>query len=666
MEILGLHYAIWIVVILYFAGMLLLGWRSRREAKGREGFLMGKRQFGVPMMVMHAFGAGTHPGDVTTVMSKTVQAGASGIWMSWMWMFGTPFYWIIAPIVRRMRCLTLADYFEERFGRAASVLYVCIATVGMIFCTSSVLLSTTRTVQGMMGKAEVLKKKAAPAAGAAAPAPAPPEAKPEERPAWAAKPITEAESEAWFFGILIVTTLVFVVYSHWGGIVAAIRTDFIQGLMIIVLSFLAIPAALQFVGGWSGTLETLRSRNPDYLSLANPVTFSLLTIIVLCINAPFSMMAQPHLMTVCGAGRTEWEGRVGFTYGNVLKRICTMGWCILALCWLAYLFTQQRSVHPDAAFGDSVRALLPAVLQGVMLACVMAAGMSTGSALQVTVGALFSQNFYRHYIRPNADDDHCVKVTKIAGLAIIAAATGIAILMRHSVITTILDYFNMMMLVGVAVVMGILWRRMNSVGVFTSAIVAVAIFVTARYAVVWKATGLRDAGVVTMAEVSRDQAKALKVKGDCVVEQKDEAGDTRRHLLVEWGPNGGTLRALWKREILEWSGGEPGRLLLVCSRFSVTALPLLAGILGGILGSLLSKPPRREAIERFFTKIYVPIGQEAKLGLPLDQAVPPSQRWLTAGGLFIVKPDRQSWVGFLLVLAICLALVGLMAVLIGM
>ncbi|KPK45059.1 MAG: hypothetical protein AMK72_11420, partial [Planctomycetes bacterium SM23_25] len=72
MELLGLHYAIWVVVIVYFAGMLLLGWWSKREAKGHEGFLLGRRQFGVPMMVMHAFGAGTHPGDVAGVTSKTV------------------------------------------------------------------------------------------------------------------------------------------------------------------------------------------------------------------------------------------------------------------------------------------------------------------------------------------------------------------------------------------------------------------------------------------------------------------------------------------------------------------------------------------------------------------------------------------------------------------
>ncbi|GAG25874.1 unnamed protein product, partial [marine sediment metagenome] len=33
---------------------------------------------------------------------------------------------------------------------------------------------------------------------------------------------------------------------------------------------------------------------------------------------------------------------------------------------------------------------------------------------------------------------------------------------------------------------------------------------------------------------------------------------------------------------------------------------------------------------------------------------------LTAGGLFIVKPSRQSWVGFVVTLGICLACVVVM------
>jgi Na+/proline symporter len=265
----------------------------------------------------------------------------------------------------------MADFFRERFGRSASILYIIVAAVGMMVFLAGVLLATTRTVQGMMGKAA-----------------------------------TE-DSEIWFFGILFVSTAVFIIYSYWGGIIAAIRTDMIQGLMIIALSFIAIPAALGLkeVGGLAGMRATLAATDSNYLSLFDPKRFNLLTVLLLCINAPLTALAFPHLMSVCAAGRTEWEGRVGFTYGNVLKRICTIGWCILGLCWLAYLINSNSVIHKDAAFGDAISHLLGPVLQGVMLACVMAAAMSSGDAVQVTVAGLFSQNIYRVYVNPKADEN---------------------------------------------------------------------------------------------------------------------------------------------------------------------------------------------------------------------------------------------------------------------
>ena len=550
MTILGLDAVIWIVLVIYFAAMLFLGWWSKRGIKDQEGFLLGNRRFGVSMMVMHAFGAGTNPVDTAGTIGETTAGGASGIWVSWMWMFGTPFYWLIAPVIRRMRCLTLGDYFDERFGKAATAIYVLVATVGMTVFLGGLLLATTRTVQGMMGKAAVE---------------------------------TGSGLDWWFYGILFTTTITFMVYGYWGGIVAAIRTDMVQGIMIIVLSFLAVPAALHYqdVGGFAGMRETLGSAEGEYLSLFSGGNFNIAVIILLSINAPISIIAMPHIMSVCAAGKTEWEGRVGFAGGNYLKRVCTIGWSILGLCWLAHLVQTGAVVEKDAAFGDLIRALLSPPLQGIMLACVMAASMSTGDAVQVTVGGILSQNIYRRYINPGATEKELLRATRIAGVGIILVALVMAAMPNNSIITAVLDYANILSLVGISVVMGILWRRMNTAGMLTATLVAVTAFIATRY-------------------------------------------------------------------------------LLDMGREFTIGIPLLTGIIGGVVASLLTKPPDPEVIEQFFKKIYVPIGEEEKLALPLDEAVPESSRLITAGGLFIMKPSRQSWVGFLVILGLCLACVAFM------
>jgi Na+/proline symporter len=235
-------------------------------------------------------------------------------------------------------------------------------------------------------------------------------------------------------------------------------------------------------------------------------------------------------------------------------------------------------IQKDAAFGDAIRGLLRPELQGVMLACVMAAAMSSGDAVQVTVAGLFSQNIYREYINPNADEKQLVRVTRVIGIFIALLALVMAILMRSDLVKTILDYFNILSLVGISTAMGILWRRMNTTGMFCSTILASATFLISRY-------------------------------------------------------------------------------VLDCSRDVTIGVPIVVGVLAGVIGSLVTKPPKRETIEKFFTKIYIPIGQEEKLELPLEKAVPQSGRWFTAGGLFLVKPSRQSVVGFVVTLGICLACV---------
>ena len=638
--LLGLDAVIWVILVLYFAGMLLLGWWAKKGVHDQEGYLLGNRKFGVWMMIMHAFGAGTNPTDSSGCVSGSVAGGASGIWVSWLWMFGTPFYWLIAPITRRMRCLTMADYFEERFGHGAAVLYTIVAGLGMTIFFGGVLLATTKTVLGMMGKAGDTSQ-------------------------MLVLGVQVPTFEVWFFGVLIVTTVVFVVYGYWGGIIAAVRTDMVQGLMIIALSFLAIAPALNKagVGGLGGmrdnlakasktvntamvkarrqhaagdtagmlatldaakgcepagkirrilepwsekaqknwdadkirtrkeeAMELLEGAGPDdsnYLSMFNSAAnFDLAAVIVLSITAPFTALALPHLMSVTAAGKTEWEGRLGFAGGNILKRICTIGWSVLALCWLAHLIAEGKATSPDAAFGDAIRELLRPELQGLMLACVMAASMSSGDAVQVTVAGLFTQSVYRRHINRDANEQQLVRFTRLAGLAVIGVSLAFAILMRSDLVRAVILYFNVLAAVGISTAMGILWRRMNQTGVFCATIAAMGVLIVCR-----AIPGVPEAVMF---------------------------------------------------------GGF-----------------LAAGFVFGIAGSLLTPPPDRERIEKFFRKIHTPIGQEDRLAMPLDEAVPADRRLLTAGGLFIVKPSRQSWVGFVVTLAICCGCVAVMLALLS-
>jgi len=218
-----------------------------------------------------------------------------------------------------------------------------------------------------------------------------------------------------------------------------------------------------------------------------------------------------------------------------------------------------------------------------------------------------------------------LRVTRVVGLIIVFLSLGIAILMRKDLVKAILDYFNILGLVGISTAMGILWRRMNTTGVFCSTIVAAVIFLLTRHFISFSEAELVQQGLLSVTDGVRT-----------------------------WAADGGMLRSLSGMGFLVWSRGGSE---LVFARSVTVGLPLLMGVISGVIGSLVTAAPKQEVIEKFFKKIYVPIGQEDKLSLSLDEAVPPSKRFITFGGLFTVKPSLQSWLGFLIALAICAACV---------
>ncbi len=521
MIILGINVIDWFMLVLYLLGITALGFYSRRAIHSREDFFVGGRRFGKWMMAMHAFGTGTHTDQAAATAAKSYQEGLAGIWAQWLWMFATPIYWLMAPLFRRMRCLTIADFYKQRYGSSATILYVLVGSFALTLDIGILLNVTAQTVAGITDNAIP------------------------------------------FGAALAIMTVLFLIYGMAGGIVAAIRTDFVQGLFIIALSFMAIPFALQRTGGF----VALRDALPEgFTSLVGSGELSLALIVALCINAPVSIVAMPHVISTTSAGKTEFEGRFGMTYGNFLKRLCTVGWCVLGLAALVLFSDQIR--EPDQAFGYAIGELLPVGFAGVMLACLMAGAMACCDSLMVAISGLYTENVYKQFIAPDKSERHYVTVGRIVSGIVVLAAVVFAVLIP-SIFKGLQEFWKLTATIGISFWLGVLWRRANSAGVFASWTVAMACMYLTRYVFGW---------------------------------------------------------------------GSAAQI----------ALYLPAGAVAGVAASLATKPPSTEILDKFFTKLHTPIGQEELLEKSLDEAVPPENRLFTRWGLFLVKPSRETWGGFLI------------------
>src|SRR5713226_4394976 len=111
-----IHFLDWCVVFLYFAFIAAIGLVVSLRVKDTEHYFLGKRRFGKWLMIGQSFGTGTHAEMPVSLAGAVYAAGASGIWYQWKNMFVTPFYWILAPIFRRIRRTTIAEMMEDRYG----------------------------------------------------------------------------------------------------------------------------------------------------------------------------------------------------------------------------------------------------------------------------------------------------------------------------------------------------------------------------------------------------------------------------------------------------------------------------------------------------------------------------------------------------------------------
>ena len=417
-----------VVLILYFVGIVMLGIWTHRQIKSSDDFFMGNRRFGKVLMIAQAFGAGTHTDQPVSVAGASYTTGLAGIWYQWMWLFSTPFYWIIAPIYRRLRYVTMADFFKERYGSNLSILYTFIGIIYFCMDIGIMLKGTGVTIEGLTGGV-----------------------------------IPEGPT-------ILVCTVLFVVYGLAGGLVAAVITDLIQGILILVMSFLLIPFAISMAGSMGAFHEGL----PEHMfSLVAPQEVTLFFIIMIVINGLVGIVVQPHHMAIGGSGKTEIACRTGWTYGNFLKRFATIGWAFIGV-FAAFLFPGLGFEDRELAFGIAAKNLLPVGLVGLMIAAMMAAVMSTCDAFMVHASALLTRNVYLPYIRPQATDRQLLRTGRITSLFVVAGGVFFAFYFP-SVIQGLMEVWKVTAYLGIAFWFGVMWKRANRYGAFTSALSMLAV-----------------------------------------------------------------------------------------------------------------------------------------------------------------------------------------------
>lgn len=515
------------VIVGYFAAVMIIGFWAARRVKNETDFFLGGRQFGKGLLMMHWLCTGTHSEMAVQVCGATARVGLGGIWYQWMYLFSTPFYWMIAPVTRRVRVVTTGDFFRIRYGRSLEMLYSLVAFVFFVQSMAMLLRGAGAAISGATGGAVATEQ------------------------------------------AVVVLSLLFSTYVMAGGLVAAAYTDVLQGVMIIVLSVILVPAGLSRIGGLEGLHEKLAPAMFAITAPAGADEGNVWFVIAMSVLGLVGIVVQPHVMSATGSGKTETEARVGMCYGNFIKRLLTIAWAFSGLIAVVVFPDVLSGLDPsseaarnaaETLFGRSIQLLLGDGWRGLMIACLIA-GVTSAETLMVVGSALFTRNFYAHVVRDRGDR-HYLWVGRASSGAMLVIAILLAF-HAESVTQLLVASVKVIALLGAAFWLGAVWRRANSAGVWASFVASVVVW--------WSMTvpekmhsgfALLDAGGAELAHLSR------------LLHLRDLSKSTQIlvMLLVEFGV-----------------------LILV---------------------SLLTRPQSREQLNFFFARLLTPVGREQEFACP--------------------------------------------------
>ncbi len=556
-----------VLIVVYLVGITYIGIYTSRKIKNSEDFFMGSRQFKKFNMIMYQFGSGTSADSAVSASSKIYTNGISGIWYLWMYLPVTPFFWVIAPILRRMRALTIGDYFEARYDKSIALLYAAIGVILQMVNIGVILKGTGALLKATTGGAIPVD--------------------------WA----------------IVIMTVLFLFYGMAGGLAAAIVTDLIQGILTLIFSIILIPFAINAVGGMEGIRSAL---DPSMLNLIAPSDIGVFYIVMGSLALLVGIGTLPHHMGVCGAGRTELDGRVGFTYGSFLKRAATIAWAVVGLAAIV-MFADKANVKPDETFGMVAYEFLPNIgygVLGIFIATFLSAIMSTCDNAMISASALFTSNLYRAHIKKDASQSHYVNVGRVSAFFVVLCGIGVAYALP-GVIKGVELMWIIPSLLGISFWLGYIWRGMTVKGVWAATISAF---------IVWWIS---------------DRV--------FFVEWLDTLSLFEGHkFIVEKVYNDEVIKGIY----------FPWQILIY----------LVVGFVVGITTSLFTKREPKEKLDHFYGLMRTPVNEPEVLTenakLPKGKIFAPQNKFIDHPELELQKPSKVAIKGFFVALLVVLALIG--------
>ncbi len=473
MRILGMHILDAAIIFLFLTAIVVVGVLTARGVKHQTDFFLGGRKLGRWLQFFLNFGNMTDSTGAVVVSSEVFRQGVGGLWIGFQTLFLTPFYWFSTVWYRRVRLITMADLFVDRFNsKSLAAAYALFNIFLALF-----LLGMGNVVTYKVASAMIVKQEANYATQ---------ELRSVERfrEYRQLKQIADAgslsEAQRQRFEVLdsmnkrgelnsfisyvkplpfyIAYTTFICIYIVLGGLRAAAFCDAFQGVLVMLMSVLMIPIGLHRVGGFGGLHRIVPDQMFMLFGTIATSEYTWYSIFAITFASLIQIFGLIHNITIAGSARDENAARIGAVSGGFSKRFVLIAW---AFCGLVAIAIFSRGVSdPDNAWGTLSLELLKPGLMGLMLSGMLLGHMPAVGASAVSISALATRNIYEPLFQGRTQKHYLRAGQWFVGI-VLTSAVLFALLFK-SAVTMMVMVITFNTFFGAVVLLTFFWRRLTA------------------------------------------------------------------------------------------------------------------------------------------------------------------------------------------------------------
>lgn len=281
---------------------------------------------------------------------------------------------------------------------------------------------------------------------------------------------------------------VMTVYFTAGGLLTSAWVNLVQLAVLLLGLLVALPLALQGVGGWNALVAAAETAAPDYFGFFASGDSSWMYLFLL---APAFIVSPGLVQKVYGA-RDARAVRIGVLVSAVALALFAV---VPPLFGMIARAVNPALANPELALPVVFMEALPVGIGTLALAAVFSAEISSADAILFMLSTSLAEDIYKRFVRPDASDRDVLRMARIAAVA--GGSLGIVLAIALPSVIGSLSVFYTLLSVSlfVPIIAGLYTRRPDTLAALAAMAGGIAGVAAVRFGAV------PDAAWVTSATV---------------------------------------------------------------------------------------------------------------------------------------------------------------------